>query len=680
MKLEFFSRILAGAVLIATIPGCGGGGGSSSGAFGSLSGTAATGAALANANVAITNSSGNSPCQEASITTSALGSYTCTLKSGETAPFFVVVTDPTGNTQPLVSVATTTPAAGAALTVNATPLTTAILSQLASDGNALTLVGTRNINATTLAAVTANVVAQLQPILQSINAPAGYDPFATSITAATASSTGNTADMLLDVVKVTTTTVGANQVLALTTASSTTPIVMATATSSGSTVPLPSYSVSDLSQAAQATAQNLQSCFALPAAQRALATNPNVAAALGGATVTSMAATCQNLFATAGGPAAIDYLNNGYSAGQQFYNLLTGSNMDNAKFSVSEIMAYYPASGSVTYDQAVLNTRYVDGNGNAGNIITNARNIPNSSSSAHPSTWWLVGNQHTVDIKVKLQIRRVEQLNPAVGQNTNQSATFQSGIQFNINATGPGSVDGNSNPLSFARVTGAGLPSGGLVLIAPDQAHMSQQVMDMYTKNGSLSGGTRCGNGAFNCPNFWFSRTLGITGSDATTLGTNPTNLVWAQPGEAIPANVKKGEVYTIELFYGSSTTASVTIKKTLLSDLILAERAVNLPWNTAGTRTLAALDPAGSQAGAQSNLTVDWVQNPSAQQIGGAQGVIDSSGSYGPMIQVPSGATSINLTSANTLPAFSTNSLRVILFSYRLLDDSGKSSIYRYN
>ncbi|MGT2489755.1 hypothetical protein ACU4GD_02375 [Cupriavidus basilensis] len=109
-----------------------------------MTGTAATGAALANANVAITDSAGASPCQEAAVTTSALGTYTCTLKAGEVAPFFVVVTDPTGNTAPLVSVSTVTPAAGAKLTLNATPLTTAIVAQLSADGNPLTVVSGRD--------------------------------------------------------------------------------------------------------------------------------------------------------------------------------------------------------------------------------------------------------------------------------------------------------------------------------------------------------------------------------------------------------------------------------------------------------------------------------------------------------------------------------------------------------
>ena len=113
--------LCAGVALLAS--GCGGGGGGDGGsaslppvnqpvtpAAAQLTGTAATGSALANAPVAITNSAGNSPCVETSITTSALGAYTCTLKAGETAPFFIVVTDPTGDKPPMVSVSTTTPA------------------------------------------------------------------------------------------------------------------------------------------------------------------------------------------------------------------------------------------------------------------------------------------------------------------------------------------------------------------------------------------------------------------------------------------------------------------------------------------------------------------------------------------------------------------------------------------
>src|SRR4051812_17067209 len=289
-----------------------------------LVGVVATGAALPNAQVAITDSSGTSPCVEVSITTSALGGYVCTLKDGKVAPFFVVVTDPTGNSPVLVSVATTTPAAGAALTVNATPLTTAIVAQLASDGNPLSVVQAKTVDAAALKAVTANVVAQLAGVLASINAPADYDPFATSITAATAANTGNTADLVLDVVKLVTDP--ASGKLALTTIDNPTPILLATATTSGATVAAPDPAVSSLSQATQLVAAKFTECFALPTAQRAVhvTTRPQ---SEGGPEVDEVGEACENFVSDSTNAGGIDYLHNGYYAGQQFYGILTSDQM-----------------------------------------------------------------------------------------------------------------------------------------------------------------------------------------------------------------------------------------------------------------------------------------------------------------------------------------------------------------
>ncbi|KJK21687.1 hypothetical protein UB46_25790 [Burkholderiaceae bacterium 16] len=185
------------------------------------------------------------------------------------APFFVVVTDPTGNTAPLVSVSTVTPAAGAKLTLNATPLTTAIVVQLAADGNPLTFVSGKTVDAAALQKVTANVVAQLASVLAAIGAPASYDPFSTAITAATATGVGNTADQVLDIVKVVTDP--ATGKLALTTVDNPTPIAIATATSTGGTLaarrppPAAAAAAAALPQAAQAVAKGLSACFALPA-------------------------------------------------------------------------------------------------------------------------------------------------------------------------------------------------------------------------------------------------------------------------------------------------------------------------------------------------------------------------------------------------------------------------------
>src|SRR5204863_9178044 len=169
--------------------------------------------------------------------------------------------------------------------------------------------------------ITTAVLAQLAEVLTSIGAAADYDPFGSPITAATALSPGNAADQLLDVVKVVTDP-GSGK-LALTTIDNPSPVLLASATSSGSVLPAPAPEVITLSAAAQFVAQRFTACFALTAAQRALAVDTTLPASQGGPAVTSLAIECQDLTAAATTAAGIDFRDNGYSAGQWLYTLLT---------------------------------------------------------------------------------------------------------------------------------------------------------------------------------------------------------------------------------------------------------------------------------------------------------------------------------------------------------------------
>ena len=676
------SLAIAAAGLL-TLAACGGGGGGSSASnTPTITGVAATGAALANASVAITNSAGSSPCVETSITTSALGSYTCTLKNGETAPFFVVVTDPTGNAAPLVSVATTTPAAGTPLTVNATPLTTAIVAQLSSDGNALTLVNSHTINSADLETVKTRVVTQLAQVLTAVGAGSGYDPFTTSITAATSSSTGNTADLVLDVVKVVTDP--STGKLALSTISDPTPIVLATTSAAGSAVATPDTGLSSLSRGAQIAAKAFEACFALPSSSRVLAKDDTILAKDGGPKVTSVASACEDMAADASNTAGFDFKHNGYASGQFFYGMLTSASMDGAKFSVPEIMAFYPRDNTAAsndpayYDRAVINIKFIDKDGNPGNKITVAAKIPGTSSSTRDTEWWLVGNQHSADISIQTTVRRAEQRKAGSGPfTTGITSTFQSGLVINVNTAGPGAFDGSSNRLNFVRVSGPGLPGNGAAntgLVYTYNALSGANYMDLYAKNGALTGGLACGysNGS-NCPNFWLARTTGIN----STLGSNPTGQLWAQGSDNVDTSqFKKGAKYKFELFYGTNTaTADATIHKTLLVDLIQPTNAINLPWNTLGAQSQAGLADGLSQ---QTGITVDWIQNTAAQQIGGVQ-IWKQNNSYSGTTSVAKGLTSVSVPNV-PVPATSTTAGRIFLFSYRMTDGSGKTMTYAYN
>ena len=687
ISLKRLALGIASAGLL-TIYGCGGGGGGTAGGGGGtpsvaqLTGTAATGAALANAPVTIMNSAGNSPCVETSISTTDLGSYTCTLRSGESAPFFIKVTDPTGNTAPLVSIATQTPAAGTPLTVNATPLTTAIIAQL-NNGNALGVFDSRTFVAADLATATANVLTQLASVLTAIGAPAGYDPFTTSITAATSANTGNTADQLLDIVKIGTDP--STGQLALSTITNPTPVLLASATSTGTPLTAPTVSASDLGQATQIAAATFANCFALAPAQRATVVSNQI---------TGVAPECDNI-ATNGSNAtgAPAFLHNGYTAGQFFYGLLTSSSMTGAKFSVPEIMAFYPADTNNLYDRAILNMRYVDNAGNPGNVITVAANIPNTSSSTRPTNWWLVGNQQVVDTSVKLAIRRVEQVNTGTLPTSASPSRFQSGITFSISTVGP-----NSGAYSSAQVTGPGLPTTGLWYFknsASTQAYMdiSNYRPTTSTPNPVAYSTTGCTS---NCPLFWFGKTQGITGTAATAYATNPASIFWAKGGTidgsfngSSGTRPKKGDPYTINLYSG--ITLYKTVTKVLLSDLVDPALGSQLPWNTPGTLSPAALNPNNTALnGQQSSLTLDWVQNLAAQQIGSAHATTINGGAYSNATGVAKGATSVTISSGTssftdilttTIGApTSTSGFRGLIFNYRMLDGSAKSAQYTYN
>jgi hypothetical protein len=652
-----------------------------------LVGTAAVGSAVPNASVAVTDGTGLSACVETGITTTAAGHYTCTLNPGEAAPFFVAVTDPTGNNPPLASIATATPPAGGTLVVNATPLTTAIVGQLAANGDAMGVVASHTVNASQLAAATANVIAQLQQVLVSIGAPAAYDPFTTAIVAASPTTSGNTADLVLAVV-----TVGIDPGtgnVALGTPSATGWVPLASATTTGTPVGAPDAALTGLAQATQLMAQTFAGCFSLPTSSRVLAQDNTIPATQGGPAVTGMAAACQNIASQASGGAGIAFLHNGYSAGQYFDAMLTSDAMTNATFSVPDVFAYYPASSSAApgtpgfYDHAVLDMRYVDAQGNAGNFITTAARIPGSSAGTWPSEWWLIGNQETVDTSTKLEVRRMTQLNPANAGSTVPfvPSTFANSLHFIINPTGPGSIL-NGNKLHLARVTGPGLPTGGLTYIVSSNA--AQTSMDLWNKTGSLFTGSECGNNGASqkCPNMWLEMTQGLTGTAATTLATNPVQMLWAQPADGFDiSRFVKGTKYTIELFYGTNTgTADLTLKKTLWSDLLRATAISKLPWNSAGPGLLAAMDPNGSLTGLQTALPVDWVQNPSAQQIKNAAVMVKTDPpTFGPNEAVPKGATSVVVNNATT-PAFGPTTTRGVLLNYRMLDGSAKAETWRWN
>jgi hypothetical protein len=686
--------VLSGCIGVALLAGCGGGSDNDNdpdptpGAVvaAQLTGTAAIGAALGNAPVAVTNAAGGSPCTEATITTTPLGSYTCTLKAGETAPFFIVVTDPTGNSPAMVSIASDTPAAGTPLTVNVTPLTTAIVAQL-NGGDALGVVAdTTRYGAASLAAIKANVLAQIRPVLAAIGVPADYDPFTTRITAATADQTGNTADLVLDVLKITRTAIGT---LALATLADPTPVALATATSTGANVAAPATDVADLAKAAQWLAASFNQCFALPVAQR-------VTQVAG--TITAVADVCGRMVTQADAPAgAPAFKHNGYSFSSYFYAQLISEAMTGARFGVPEIMALYPADATRPQALAVMNIKFVDSAGNPGNRITVARLFEGSRTTARPSNWWLSGNQWDIDLSISTNFRRTENFAP------NTRSNFRNGMSVFINAN---SKAPHADAFDSVYLTGPGLPTAGLWYVR--SSNSSQLLLSTRRDATPVDGVANpltpvCSS----CSSFWMSRTQGVRGTEATTYRSNPvyspTNSVqnnynvlqWAAADGSDGAyngqtgtRPTKGAVYTFALYRNGVLYKTET--RTLLSDLVDATQGIRLQWNGIGAHTAAALDPADTALnGVQTSLQVDWVANPAAEQVrniwvsqtnGGSENATAFAAGATSVLATPLEGTFTALTGPLVNSGAPYSGYREIGMNYRMLDGSSKQAVYIYN
>jgi len=671
-----------------------------------LAGTAATGAALSNAVVQITAGDGSAACSETQIVTSGIGAYSCTLIEGKTAPFLVVVTDPSGGVAPLVSIATAAPPAGQTLVVNATPLTTAILAQLAPDKSALSVIATPSLLDTTkIQAITTQVLDQLSNVLAALQMPAGYNPFTTPITAATATVSGDTADKILEVIKITTVD-GQTLIAPADDPTATVPMADATTTTPPK-VTAPNAAVLSLSDALRLLAGALTDCFKVPVGtigqpgSRVLAV-AELPASQGGREVTEAAPACDGI-------AHSQFLQNGYRGGQQFYGLLTDENMTGAVFGVPEVMRFIDDTTAADNDRAIVNLRYVDRNGAAGTVITVAQKFPGTAAPQRNTDWWLHGNQQPIDSNLQAAIRRREQFAPGAGTGTgtfggSANSRFESGLVLFVNKDGP-----NSTGMRAVRITGPGLPTAGIVLTRPDPALiLSQNWMNIRRKDGLTD--TASATASTNVGNiFILQRTQGISGADATTVrpqpnaaNTNNTQFpTFAHPLDYGLApgtanfidftTLKAQTIYTFEVFYDGETAPRYSYGKTLLQPVVPSTRGSSLAWIDLSAQTKAYLDPALAQAASTTFVPLSWLANPLAETVGSA-GVYTSGGgqavSQG-LVAVQRGATSATATAPNdsqgqqvAFPALTSDgtSSRQFQLRFRMLDGSYKDSQWQYN
>lgn len=363
-------------------------------------------------------------------------------------------------------------------------------------------------------------------------------------------------------------------------------------------------------------AQTFANCFALNASARVLGVDNTLPVARGGPNVTLVAEACQPLVSRRE-RTGVEFLQNGYAAGQYFYNLLTDAAMSkSARISDVEILRSTRAAAPpmAPTPALVLAVRYVDRYNRLGSFITVAQKIAGSAPAA--GDWWITGNQQPLDVTVQPLLRRFTSVAGYTGATPSTKEHYRSAIGFFIHPFGPGGTLADGRPLSAVRISGPGVP--GLVYVPPVQP--GQTWMDLSNTSGDVAGAgaRRCGAtpGATtgtptNCPYYWVARSTSVVPSSAAPVLRSPgateggcggstanQTCAWGalwSPTD-VTAQLVRNAAYTVELFYGGQTTATTRYTKYLNASLADLTRAHTAGWVTLDAATVAAARPLAGQ------------------------------------------------------------------------------------
>ncbi len=557
------------ASLSLLLAGCDGGsvGGAPAAALGStLSGVAASGAPLSNATVTLTCGDGSTK----TATADANGVYSFSLTACS-QPFVVAASGLVNDSQEtLCSVEANTPSTPS-ITVNTTPLTHALCALISSDGDPLGLVtrfSTEKGNLTAAAVKDRKdaIAAAIGSVLTSAGVGSGFDIVNTPF-GANRSGT----DQVLDNVKVEVTTSGINLVNAGAAAGivddmgnnpSSAPAdlsgaaITLTRTSTAASVGRLPAGTQDNS-VGDAARDALNACFAQPAASR------GTFAARGGA--------CASL------QLGTDYKHDGRTGSQEFDRLLTSSTYDGALFSRPEILRFFSATATDKRAQVKFGLTRSDG------VIESLMTVAENSAANTGSKWMLRGNQRAFRVFVSGSVNRRVQVVERNSTTSAKSTFYITGLNVPLDL----SVGNAKTLLAYAKVTGPGLPAGGLFL------NSKLAGCDQYFAIAASSGATPT-----ICTSILRLSSRGVTAADndneGPKFGTGGAAYVPVKLTDAQILAIQPYSAYKFELFkVGNATTTA---------DFVYIERLRSRP-PTIGTVTspgeidMIRFNPALSQA-----------------------------------------------------------------------------------
>jgi hypothetical protein len=500
MKFTETGKQLSASVLLSTgllLTACGGGDGGSTSSNGitSISGTAATGAAMTSGTVALSCKSG---LTKTGIAISPTGIWSTTVPTVN-LPCAVKASDGT-NTYYSFTIGN-----GSSIVTNVTPLTTLALAQILG---AVPSALFATLSATDLAklndtAINAAISA-LNTVLASYALPANFNPVTTLLTAATTSQPGNNYDGLLDQF---------NDALGATTLDS---LITAAATGTIPTLPAPSYTAGTSSSSA---------FFTTFAGDYTLKVNSSGAEGSNNATVTSLFPldSARTVHIKANGDVSIDAVGRTitYTASTYAGNTTSASPSPRTQFtgntSTQNVIRYLSSNGNtndlyITYDPSngklqIDPQGFVSNEGYAslrGNIVAPPAALPPASTPTPPVLTSFAPTSGAVGATVTLT-------------GTGFSITPANNIvRFSSNTTGPApqATVVSASRTQLVVTVPAGAVSGQLTVYNTEVEAVVTSA-DSFTVSSASGGGSQSGSISFST-----SGTSTAAASISTLVGT----------------------------------------------------------------------------------------------------------------------------------------------------------------
>ncbi|WP_354684881.1 hypothetical protein [Cupriavidus necator] len=554
-----------------------------------VSGVAATGAAMQGATVTLSDASGKSVDCPADATT---GSFQCDV-TGLAAPFVLVATGNVADSQAtLISLSAT----AGTQTINITPLTNAIAATIVGDNPTRLLTDSGLLQSkVTPTAISTTVKAYSDALADLLSATgnAGVDLISGPLTAGAPG-----LDRLLDQVKVNVLPNGGVQLSSVAGASSDTPALLqlapGVAPSASDAASLPSVAtiggipVSDLPAASDLA--GLQAAFNQCFGGSSTAT----------ARVDGNVPACSRIFVDDVDAGALQpgvppsYLNNGADAEQEFAmpqgasapGIFADDAMNGATFSLPEVIRVQ-ATDKLWIKLSWTRT---DGIRDGTQAIVQVALQPGARTS-DDTGWRMVGNQRQVLTRVVGLVQKWDWLNPTKA--TAGANAFVSSLSLQV-----GTVDRNGVPVDFAIVKGPGLRNG--IFLQPvgaggvcDTLNIRAQLTASQTpaQAAALSRQNACRN------NY---RLAGAAQDTSAQLTWPVGNAAWSNPQLSASelAAITPFSVYTFDIYQGGNTaTPARTYQVRLRTPPLAPESLRQYAWQEVSQTVRNLLTPGSGAA-----------------------------------------------------------------------------------